>query len=68
LKSSEALLLARENISAAIGDGFVAALNLAPSTPCWLEAIGGSPLKLGLDLLGCVDLLMEVDMDEAISK
>ncbi|MEL0630116.1 protein translocase subunit SecD [Psychromonas aquatilis] len=68
LKSSEDQLLARENISAAIGDGFVAALNLAPSTPSWLEAIGGSPLKLGLDLRGGVHFLMEVDMDEAISK
>jgi len=68
LTSSEDQLLASEAISADIGDGFVTALNLAPATPGWLEAIGGGPLKLGLDLRGGVHFLMEVDMDEAISK
>ena len=68
LSSSEDQLIARESISSQIGDGFVTALNLAASTPEWLEAIGGGPLKLGLDLRGGVHFLMEVDMDEAISK
>ncbi|MDN2663130.1 protein translocase subunit SecD [Psychromonas sp. 14N.309.X.WAT.B.A12] len=68
LTSSEDQLLASEAISANIGDGFVTALNLAAATPAWLEAIGGGPLKLGLDLRGGVHFLMEVDMDEAISK
>ena len=68
LSSSEQQLIARETISSEIGDGYVTALNLAPATPAWLEAIGGSPLKLGLDLRGGVHFLMEVDMDEAISK
>ena len=47
---------------------FRSALNLAPSTPDWLEAIGASPLKLGLDLRGGVHFLMEVDMDAAMEK
>ncbi|MDA7746513.1 protein translocase subunit SecD [Psychromonas sp.] len=68
LASSEDQLVAREVISEQIGDGFVTALNLAPSTPDWLAAIGGQPLKLGLDLRGGVHFLMEVDMDEAISN
>ena len=68
LSSSEDQLIARESISEQIGDGFVTALNLAPATPDWLAAIGGEPLKLGLDLRGGVHFLMEVDMDEAISK
>ncbi|RBW47691.1 protein translocase subunit SecD [Psychromonas sp. B3M02] len=68
LTSSEDQLLASEAIRANIGDGFVTALNLAAATPGWLEAIGGGPLKLGLDLRGGVHFLMEVDMDEAISK
>lgn len=68
LNSSEDQLLARESITQNIGDGFVTALNLAPSTPAWLQAIGAGPLKLGLDLRGGVHFLMEVDMDEAISK
>jgi preprotein translocase subunit SecD len=68
LNSSEDQLIARETIGDQLGDGFVSALNLAAATPAWLEAIGGAPLKLGLDLRGGVHFLMEVDMDEAIAK
>lgn len=68
LTSSEDQLIAREVIGDQLGDGFVSALNLAPATPAWLEAIGGAPLKLGLDLRGGVHFLMEVDMDEAVAK
>lgn len=68
LMSSEDQLVASEVIRRNIGDGFITALNLAPATPAWLTAIGGQPLKLGLDLRGGVHFLMEVDMDEAISK
>ncbi|PKH01702.1 protein translocase subunit SecD [Psychromonas sp. MB-3u-54] len=68
LKSSEDQLLARETIIEQLEGNFVTALNLAPSTPAWLEAIGAGPLKLGLDLRGGVYFLMEVDMDEAVSK
>ncbi|AMG31182.2 protein translocase subunit SecD [Grimontia hollisae] len=46
----------------------VVALNLAPATPDWLEAIGANPMKLGLDLRGGVHFLMEVDMDAAMEK
>ena len=68
LSSSEDQLIARETIGQKLGEGFVSALNLAPATPAWLEAIGGAPLKLGLDLRGGVHFLMEVDMDEAVAK
>jgi preprotein translocase subunit SecD len=68
LTSSEDQLVAREVIGEQLGDGFVSALNLAPATPDWLSAIGGAPLKLGLDLRGGVHFLMEVDMDEAVGK
>lgn len=68
LKSSQDQLLARETMLAQLDNNFITALNLAPSTPAWLEAIGAGPLKLGLDLRGGVHFLMEVDMEEAISK
>ena len=68
LTSNEDQLLAREVLSKNLGDGFVTALNLAPATPGWLAAIGGTPLNLGLDLRGGVHFLMEVDMDEAVAK
>lgn len=61
-------LLAKEAIAEVLGDKYIVALNLAPATPQWLESMGGSPMKLGLDLRGGVHFLMEVDMSEAIRK
>ncbi|MBD3586675.1 protein translocase subunit SecD [Salinimonas sp. HHU 13199] len=68
LKDSEAQLKARENLERALGDDYVVAMNLAADTPQWLEDLGASPMKLGLDLRGGVHFLMEVDMSEAIAK
>ncbi|NLS14269.1 protein translocase subunit SecD [Vibrio sp. SM6] len=59
---------ARDVISEALGKNTIVALNLAPATPHWLETIGASPMKLGLDLRGGVHFLMEVDMDAAMEK
>ncbi|MFV7782985.1 protein translocase subunit SecD [Shewanella marisflavi] len=61
-------LLAKEAIAESLGEKYTVALNLAPATPQWLESMGGSPMKLGLDLRGGVHFLMEVDMSEAIRK
>ncbi|AEG02293.1 protein translocase subunit SecD [Methylomonas methanica] len=44
------------------------ALNLAPATPGWLNALGAEPMYLGLDLRGGVHFLLEVDMDTAIKQ
>lgn len=49
-------------------DQAIVALNLEPSTPQWLKNIGGSPLKLGLDLSGGVHFLLEVDIDSALEN
>ena len=51
-----------------LGKDKIVALNLAPATPDWLDAIGAAPMKLGLDLRGGVHFLMEVDMDAAMEK
>jgi preprotein translocase subunit SecD len=59
---------ARDIITEALGDDVIVALNLAASTPDWLESIGAAPMKLGLDLRGGVHFLMEVDMDAAMEK
>ncbi|EKO5122066.1 protein translocase subunit SecD [Vibrio fluvialis] len=59
---------ARDVISEALGSDKIVALNLAASTPDWLESIGAAPMKLGLDLRGGVHFLMEVDMDAAMEK
>ncbi|MGL5030623.1 MAG: protein translocase subunit SecD [Aeromonas sp.] len=67
-KNTEDQLKGRDIVANKLGDNFITALNLAPSTPAWLEAIGAAPLKLGLDLRGGVHFLMEVDMAEALIK
>ena len=68
LNSSDAQLRARELLEKELGTDYYVAMNLAPDTPEWLENLGGSPMKLGLDLRGGVHFLMEVDMSEAIKK
>lgn len=66
--NTEDQLKAREVANDTLGDNFVTALNLAPATPAWLDAIGAAPMKLGLDLRGGVHFLMEVDMKTAMEK
>ncbi|SUT95066.1 preprotein translocase subunit SecD [[Actinobacillus] rossii] len=61
-------LLAKDKIAEKLGNNYSTALNLAPATPAWLSAIGGNPMKWGLDLRGGVRFLMEVDMNTALSK
>ncbi|WP_166423975.1 protein translocase subunit SecD [Paraglaciecola sp. 20A4] len=68
LTNSDSQLLARETLERALGDNYYVAMNLAPDTPAWLAALGGEPMKLGLDLRGGVHFLMEVDMNSAINK
>ncbi|MAM88142.1 MAG: protein translocase subunit SecD [unclassified Hahellaceae] len=64
--SNESQLRARSTVERELGDEFVVALNLLPSTPDWLESLGAEPMKLGLDLRGGVHFLMEVDLDKAL--
>ncbi|HKK16952.1 MAG TPA: protein translocase subunit SecD, partial [Gammaproteobacteria bacterium] len=64
----ELQLQAQDIVKQALGKGYVVALNLAPATPSWLQALGAEPMFLGLDLRGGVHFLMEVDMDAAIRK
>ncbi|USD38300.1 MULTISPECIES: protein translocase subunit SecD [Ferrimonas] len=61
-------LKAKALVANELGSDYFVALNLAAATPDWLAALGGSPMKLGLDLRGGVHFLMEVDMSEAIRK
>lgn len=68
LDSSEAQLKAKDALRQGLGDDYVVALNLAPTTPEWLQKISAKPMKLGLDLRGGVHFLLEVDMDKAISQ
>jgi preprotein translocase subunit SecD len=66
LPDSDTQLLARETLEKKLGDDYFVAMNLAPDTPDWLDDLGGTPMKLGLDLRGGVHFMMEVDMNSAI--
>jgi len=61
-------LRAKTVIEEALTDDFIVALNLAPTTPSWMQAIGAGKMNLGLDLQGGVHFLMEVDMDDALER
>jgi len=67
LGSTDSQLPAKSAIQRSLGDEFVVALNLAPTTPEWLMNLGAGPMTLGLDLSGGVHFLMEVDMDDYVS-
>lgn len=51
-----------------LGNDFTVALNLAPTTPPWLQAFNAKAMYLGLDLRGGVHFLLEVDMDAAVKQ
>lgn len=68
LKDREQQLTAQKLIQRALGDGYIVALNLAPTTPEWLTSGGGQPMKLGLDLSGGVHFLLEVDIASAVAN
>jgi preprotein translocase subunit SecD len=68
LMDEEAQLKAKDIIAATLGDKYTVALNLASTTPAWLEALGGKPMYLGLDLRGGVHFLLAIDSKAAVTQ
>jgi preprotein translocase subunit SecD len=68
LRDSDKQLPGQARVARALGDGFIVALNLAPTTPDWLSDFGAQPMKLGLDLSGGVHFKLEVDVDAAVER
>jgi preprotein translocase subunit SecD len=68
LSDADQQLVAQASVARALGDGYIVALNLAPTTPDWLSSYGGQPMKLGLDLSGGVHFKLEVDVDAAVER
>jgi len=66
--SVEEQIKAKSLIQSTLGSDFITALNLAPTTPDWLQSLGANPMKLGLDLRGGVHFLMEVDLKAAVAQ
>ncbi len=59
-------LRANSDIRQGLGRGYSVAQNIVSGTPAWLR--GTDPMYLGLDLRGGVHLLLEVDMEAAVTK
>ncbi len=73
LADTDAQLKARDTIEKALNPDaanptYIVALNLLTSSPNWLTAIHALPMYLGLDLRGGVHVLLQVDMQAAITK
>jgi preprotein translocase subunit SecD len=68
LRDAEQQLVAQAIVSRTLGDGYIVALNLAPTTPDWLSDYGAQPMKLGLDLSGGVHFKLEVDVAAAVER
>jgi len=52
-------------IRQSLGTAFTAAMNLAPRTPAWMQAMGMKPMAKGLDLQGGVHFQLLVDLNAA---
>ncbi len=68
LADEETQIKARDIVKNALGNDYVVALNLASRTPKWLQILGASPMKRGLDLRGGVHFLLAVDLNDMIKK
>jgi preprotein translocase subunit SecD len=51
-----------------LADGYQHALTQSPDLPGWIEALGLQPMFLGLDLRGGIHVLIDVDMDAAVTQ
>jgi preprotein translocase subunit SecD len=68
LRQRDDQLPAQRLAQRALGDAFIVALSLAPTTPPWLSDFGAQPMKLGLDLSGGVHFKLEVDVAAAVLR
>lgn len=66
--STDEQLAAQDLIKKDLGEHYTVALNLAPSTPAWMEKINARPMKQGLDLRGGVHFLLDIDIDSVIAR
>lgn len=65
---TELQLKAADILRDLLGRDYTVALNLAPTTPGFMQALDLNPMYLGLDLRGGVHFLMEVDMDAVLKQ
>ena len=68
LVEQEDQLKAQSHLSKVLGEDYIVAVNLAPTTPEWLTNMGAGPMKLGLDLAGGVHFLLQVDTEKVLRE
>lgn len=68
LNSLNDQLRAKTVIEDSLSEQYIVALNLAPTTPQWMQRIGAGKMNLGLDLQGGVHFQMEVDLEAALQR
>lgn len=57
-------LKAKDVLMADLGGSYTVSVNLMPTTPVWLQALGATPMKLGLDLRGGVHFVLAVAVED----
>jgi preprotein translocase subunit SecD len=67
LQSTEQQQAAQQHLKTYLGEGYSVAMSMQAAAPNWLTNIGAAPIKLGLDLRGGVQFLLDVDTDVAIT-
>ncbi|MGY8898091.1 MAG: protein translocase subunit SecD [Paraglaciecola sp.] len=61
----ETLIQAQAHLKNTLGDDYQVRLGSQSAAPIWLQGMGMSPIKLGLDLSGGVLFVLEVDTNKA---
>ncbi|MBK5931591.1 protein translocase subunit SecD [Halochromatium salexigens] len=67
-ESPDAQLRGQATLDRTLEEGYQHALTQSPDLPGWVEALGLQPMFLGLDLRGGIHVLIDVDMDAAVTQ
>ncbi len=65
---SDSQLKAQDVLQAALGMDHTLAMTLSPDLPDWVRAIDAQPMYLGLDLRGGIHVLIDVDIEAAVTQ
>jgi len=67
LENNEQQSKAQKILQQHLGENATIAMSIYSASPSWLKSLGLEPIKLGLDLRGGVQFLLNVDTDHAIA-
>lgn len=67
LENNDQQSKAQKILQQQLGENATIAMSIHSASPSWLKSLGLEPIKLGLDLRGGVQFLLNVDTDHAIA-